>query len=294
MLRYEQPYPIFFYMSVKETQLRVYFFPLKFMQIAENTLDIMHHPRLFADFVIKAHQFHIVGTVAFITVSELPDVHFLQAGKMPVQLSIEIFPVAFPEGQAHVEAQHTPHPGIDTDFQNPFYILPGIIDIRKDWTQPDHRGDPRIPELLQRRHTLRGHRNIGFQDPAEVIVMGGEGHLHHRFAFFIDLLQQIQIPEDSGGFCLDGHTETVSFYDLQRPPGHPEVFFQGDIGIRHGTCADHAALLFGQQRLFQQFQGIFLDLDIFKGVIHLIASAAGIAVDAAVGTAPVQIHTIVI
>ena len=141
MLRYAQPYRVIFYISVKEAQLRMDFFPLKFMQITKNFMNIMHHSRFFADFVEEAHQFHIPGTAAVIAISELPDIDFFQTGKMPVQLGIEIFPIAIPEGQTHVKAKHTFHSGIDAAFQNSFDIFPCVIYIRKDGAQPHHRGD---------------------------------------------------------------------------------------------------------------------------------------------------------
>ena len=124
MLRYAQPSCLFFYMSVKETQLGMDFFAFKGMQIPENTVNIMHDPYLFTGFVVKPHQLHIVGAVAFITAAEFPDISFPQTRKMTVQPGIKVFPVAFPEGQAHVEAKHAFHAGIDTAFQNPLNIFP--------------------------------------------------------------------------------------------------------------------------------------------------------------------------
>ena len=96
MLRYYQPYRVIFYISVKEAQLRMAFFGRKGMQIGKNLSNIMHQTCFFTGFVIKAHEFHIPWTVTCIPVSELTDIHFLKPGKVPVQLSIKVFPVAFP------------------------------------------------------------------------------------------------------------------------------------------------------------------------------------------------------
>ena len=68
---------------------------------------------MFTGSVVKAHQFLIPWAVAFIAVSELPDILLLQSGKVPVQLGIEILPVAFPQSQAHVKAEDSLHTGID-------------------------------------------------------------------------------------------------------------------------------------------------------------------------------------
>ena len=87
----------------------------------------MHHPRFSAGFMVKAHQLHVPGTAAVIAVPELPDIDFFQAGKVSVQLGIEIFPVAFPESQPHIEAENPLHTSIDAAFHNSFDIFSGII-----------------------------------------------------------------------------------------------------------------------------------------------------------------------
>ena len=67
---------------------------------------------------------------------------------------------------------------------------------------------------------------------------------------------------------------------------------QRNVRIRHGSCADHAFFSLMDKGVFQQFNGIFLDLDVLKGMLHVIAFAPGIAVNTAVGTASVEIHSV--
>ena len=82
------------------------------------------------------------------------------------------------------------------------------------------------------------------------------------------------------------------FNDFQSAPGQPQFFLQRNVRIRHGTGTDHTGFSLGPQCLFQKPKRVFFDLDIFKGVLHSVAIAAGVAVNAAVLAAPVQIHSI--
>ena len=64
------------------------------------------------------------------------------------------------------------------------------------------------------------------------------------------------------------------------------------VGIAHGACADHAFFSFAAQDALQQFRRILLYLDIFKGMLHLVAGAPAVAVNAAMGAAAVDIHAV--
>ena len=83
------------------------------MQIGEDLLDIMHHTRFFAGLVEQAHQFRIAGAVQLIPVCVGADVLFLQTGEVLIQLGVEIFPAALPEGQPHIETQDTLYSGVN-------------------------------------------------------------------------------------------------------------------------------------------------------------------------------------
>ena len=98
MLRYNQPWPMIFYISVKQPQLRIDFFFFKPMQISKNLPVIMEHARLFTGSVKQTQKFRIPGTIELIGVAEAADVTRFHSGEIPVQLCIKIFPVSFPEG----------------------------------------------------------------------------------------------------------------------------------------------------------------------------------------------------
>ena len=74
--------------------------------------------------------------------------------------------------------------------------------------------------------------------------------------------------------------------------GEPELSLQRIIGVAHGAGSHHAPLYLPAQVVPDNGQGIFLDGDMVEvGVV--ITAAAAVAVDAAMGTAPVEIHIII-
>ena len=62
------------------------------------------------------------------------------------------------------------------------------------------------------------------------------------------------------------------------------------IRVGHVACGDHTLFPFAPKRRLQQLRRVPLDLNILKGMGKLIAPAPAVAVDAAVGAAPVNIH----
>ena len=116
--------------------------------------------------------------------------------------------------------------------------------------------------------------------------------LHHRLAAPVDPLQDIQIPEDQVGFGQNGGTAAVPLHDFQRPAGDTQRFLHRGVGIGHGAGGDHAPAALALQRQLQKLQAVFLHGDVLEPVIHAVAAAPGIAVDASVLTAPVQVHAV--
>ena len=128
--------------------------------------------------------------------------------------------------------------------------------------------------------------------PAQLLVTGGQRHLHHAFRRFVYFLQEIQIPQYAVRLCDYGKPESIPFDQGQRLSDMLKLHLQRNIGVSHGSRVDHAFLPLAPQGMFQQFDGILLDLDILEVVLHMVAPASGIAVDTPVGTAPVQIHSV--
>ena len=62
------------------------------------------------------------------------------------------------------------------------------------------------------------------------------------------------------------------------------------VGVRHGAGADHAPFPFRPQGIFQQLRRVALHLDILERMGELVAPAPAVAVNTAVGAAPVDVH----
>ena len=102
------------------------------MQILKAGIHLMDDSVLFACLPEKLHQLAVSVAVQLVGIAVLMMVSLPHAGKMLVQRLIEIFPVAFPQGHPHAEADNPLHLGLNTGFQDPFYVFSGIIDKRKN------------------------------------------------------------------------------------------------------------------------------------------------------------------
>lgn len=71
-----------------------------------------------------------------------------------------------------------------------------------------------------------------------------------------------------------------------------QVFFQWNVRIAHGACSNHAAFSFFTEGFFQKFRSILFYFDIFKIMSKLIALTARVAIDTAMGTSAVNVHTV--
>ena len=147
-------------------------------------------------------------------------------------------------------------------------------------------------QLFEYGKAFTGGTYIGFNFPAEPVIICGQRHLYDTFGFRMDFLQQIYVPENTIGFCDNSKAKTILVNQLQNTAECAKLHFQRNIGICHGTCANHAWLSFGFQCSFQQFHCIFLYLDVFKWMLHMIAPASGITVNTSVGTPAINIHSI--
>lgn len=214
----------------------------------------------------------------------------LQAGEVPVQRLVVILPVAVPKRHAHAEANDPLYPDPHTFRQDLPHILRAVVDKGQDRAQPHDGGDAVFLHLLQHFDPPLGVAHMGLYDPAEIVVVGRQGHLHHAFRPFVDLVQQINVPENPVGLGLDGRAEAVFQDDLQALSGQSQALLAVHIGVRHGASADHALFPFQLQGFFQQLRRVLLHFDILEGMGELVASAPAVAVDAAMGAAPVDVH----
>ena len=209
---------------------------------------------------------------------------------MPVQRRVVIFPVAVPQGQPHAEVDHALHPGPGACVQYRRDVFLRIVDEGQYGCQPDHGGDVPLRHALQHLDPAPGVAHVRLQYAAQRVVIGGQRHLHHAFGGSVDGIQQVDIPQDAIGFGLDRCAEAVLQYDLQATPGQAQRLLTVHVRVRHRARADHAPLPLRFQRPVQQLRRVPLHLYIFKGMSELIAGAPAVAINAAVGAAPVDVH----
>ena len=88
----------------------------------------MQYAVFFAFGMENLHQLRMVGAAAGIAVAERPDILFLRAREVLIQLLIEIFPVTFPQGHTHAEADNTLDPCLEAATQNPPQIFFRVVD----------------------------------------------------------------------------------------------------------------------------------------------------------------------
>lgn len=122
--------------------------------------------------------------------------------------------------------------------------------------------------------------------------MGRQRHLYDAFCLFIDAFQQIQIPQDPVGFRLDRQTKSVTVDEFQTPSGQLQFFFAMHIRVGHCSGADHTLAPLGAKGSLQQFRRVLLHFDVLERMGESVALAPGIAINAAMGTAAVQIHSV--
>ncbi len=214
------------------------------------------------------------------------------SGKMPIQLLIKILPASLPQSHSNAKTNDPVNLCTCTVIQNPPQVFLRVIDKRKQGREPHHRGNPVVPENLKGLKALLCSADPGLQNPAQFLVISRQRHLHHALCLLMNPFKQLQIPQNPAGFRLYCKAEAIPVNDFQTLPGKPQLLLAVHIRIAHGAGSDHAFFSLGAQSPLQKLRGIFLHLNILKGVIHLIAFAAAVTVDAAMSTAPIQIHPV--
>ena len=216
------------------------------------------------------------------------------AGEITIQRLIEIFPVTFPQRDTNIEHQNSLNSCLQAIIKQAFYILPGIVNKRKNRCHPHKSRYSQFFTSHQHFKTLSRSRHIRFKLPAQLLIISSERHLHDCLGLLIDRLQQIEIPKHQIGFCEYRNAIFIPVDQFQTLPGQLKLFFSGKIRIAHGTCTDHTLVPPGTKRPFQQFRSIFLDLDIFKSMCKAVALTATVAIDAAVRASAVNIHSVIL
>ena len=127
----------------------LFFFFFKPGHIPKNLIIMVTDSISFTDFMEQLHQFFLMWAGNLIGIAIQADILLLQAGEMPVQLGIKIFPVSFPQCQPHAEIDDSLYAGVRADFQNAPDIFIGVVDKRQNRTQPDDGWNSRNLKLFQ-------------------------------------------------------------------------------------------------------------------------------------------------
>ena len=96
-----------------------------------------------------------------------------------------------------------------------------------------------------------------------------------------------------GGFRQNTEAKAHLCDDFNASASQLQFLFQVKIGVGHGPSANHTLLPFTAQGICKQFRCVFLHFNVRKIVVHLIALASGVAVNTAVRTASIDVHSVV-
>ena len=116
--------------------------------------------------------------------------------------------------------------------------------------------------------------------------------MDNAFRLLVDRFQNIDVPHDAVGFRQDGYAVTVSLYERKALSGDLQLFFEMKVWVAHSSRADHAPFPPSFQLVLQYPGGIAFYFDILKIVFHVIAFAAAVAIDAAVGAAAIYVDPV--
>ena len=220
------------------------------------------------------------------------DVSLLQSGKMPVKGGVVILPIALAQRHSHAEAENSPDSRVRAGIQNAKKVLLRVVEKGKDRTEPDHRRNAFVPHGFQHLDPFRRCGDMRLDDFAERFVERGQRHLHHAFCLLVNALQQRKVAEDTRRFGENRQSEAVALDDGQTATGETELLLDVQVGVAHRPGADHAAAFLFAKRLLQQLRRVDFDLDVLKFVRHAVAFASGVAVNAAVRAAAVEVHPV--
>ena len=120
----------------------------------------------------------------------------LYARQVPVKRLVKVFAAAVAQGQPHSERHHALAARPVSQLQYPTDVLLGIVDERQKRRQPHHRRDTAFTQLAQHLKSPGGRADVRLYYAAQVVVKGGQGHLNHRFRIAVDLLQQVDVPQN--------------------------------------------------------------------------------------------------
>lgn len=101
----------------------------------------------------------------------------------------------------------------------------------------------------------------------------------------------IDVAQNQVAFCVHGNSESAPFDYFKAAAHKAKLRLAVHVGVAHRACSNHALFALGGKLLLQKFWRIPLYLDVLKIVVHLVAAASRIAVNAAVRAAAVNVHS---
>ena len=102
--------------------------------------------------------------------------------------------------------------------------------------------------------------------------------------------RQVEVAVDECRFGQYCQTEAVPVDNFKTLAGEPELCLQREVRVAHRAGADHGWFAATGELSVENLRRIALDFNVFKVALKLIAVATTIAVDAAVRTAPIEVH----
>ncbi len=142
---------------------------------------------------------------------------------------------------------------------------------------------------LHRLKTLRRNGHPGFDPAAELIVGAGDGKPRANGGVAADFGEQGGISGAQGGFCGISRAKAMPADQLKGTFCQVQILFQRIVGIAHAAHGDDAGAALACKLSAEQLNGIFLGTDCIE-VFYLVTYRTGIAVDASMAAATVEVH----
>jgi len=108
----------------------------------------------------------VIPAVDEIAVPILLNISFLKAWKTLIQLLVEIFTVAFTQGQSHAHVQDPLHLSIYAKVKQCIDVFLSGVNVRQKRTQPNDCGDVFLLQSLKNLHPTGGCADIRFNHSA--------------------------------------------------------------------------------------------------------------------------------
>ena len=160
-------------LSGEERQLRFPLLFLKSVHVGEYTVVVLFDAPAGAFSAEERHKLFVPGAGQDVSIPVDPGVFFFQPWKKAVQLRVIILPVSLAERQPHAEADHAGDLRFNAVIKHGRDVLFRVVDEGQDGAEPDHRGNSRVPQGLERFEPLPSGADARFYFFAQFLAGGG-------------------------------------------------------------------------------------------------------------------------